>query len=101
VVLETAGKNTELAGYCRERGLYPEQLYRWKSGPRCQYTAAADNEGPKGRPEEALGGPACNADEQDPFPLLICQAEKFRDGCLYCGPCRPNQPQTAASSAAV
>lgn len=30
VVLETAGLNaTELGGYCRERGLFPEQVARW------------------------------------------------------------------------
>jgi hypothetical protein len=30
-VLETAGLNTtELGGYCRERGLYPEQVDRWR-----------------------------------------------------------------------
>jgi transposase len=30
VVLETAGLNaTELSAYCRERGLYPEQVDRW------------------------------------------------------------------------
>jgi hypothetical protein len=30
VVLETAGLNdTELGAYCRERGLYPEQVDRW------------------------------------------------------------------------
>ncbi len=32
VVLETAGLNfTELSAYCRERGLYPEQVERWSS----------------------------------------------------------------------
>ena len=31
VVLETAGMNaTELSAYCRERGLYPEQVERWR-----------------------------------------------------------------------
>ena len=31
VVLDTAGLNaTELSAYCRERGLYPEQLERWR-----------------------------------------------------------------------
>jgi transposase-like protein len=31
VVLETAGLNsTELAAYCRERGLFPEQVDRWR-----------------------------------------------------------------------
>jgi Tfp pilus assembly protein FimV len=31
VVLETAGLNvTELCGYCRERGLFPEQVDRWR-----------------------------------------------------------------------
>ena len=31
VVLETAGLNaTELSAYCRERGLYPEQMERWR-----------------------------------------------------------------------
>ena len=31
VVLETAGLNaTELGGYCRERGLFPEQVERWR-----------------------------------------------------------------------
>ena len=31
VVLETAGLNaTELGRYCRERGLYPEQVDRWR-----------------------------------------------------------------------
>jgi len=31
VVLETAGLNaTELGGYCRERGLFPEQVDRWR-----------------------------------------------------------------------
>jgi transposase len=31
VVLETAGVNaTELSAYCRERGLYPEQVERWR-----------------------------------------------------------------------
>ena len=31
VVLETAGLNaTELSAYCRERGLYPEQVERWR-----------------------------------------------------------------------
>ena len=31
VVLETAGLNaTELSAYCRERGLYPAQVKRWR-----------------------------------------------------------------------
>lgn len=31
VVLETAGLNTtELGGYCRERGLFPDQVDRWR-----------------------------------------------------------------------
>ena len=31
VVLDTAGLNTtELSAYCRERGLYPEQVDRWR-----------------------------------------------------------------------
>jgi transposase-like protein len=31
VVLETAGLNdTELGAYCRERGLFPEQVVRWR-----------------------------------------------------------------------
>jgi len=31
VVLETAGLNaSELSGYCRERGLFPEQVERWR-----------------------------------------------------------------------
>jgi len=31
VVLESAGLNaTELGGYCRERGLFPEQVARWR-----------------------------------------------------------------------
>ena len=31
VVLETAGLNsTELGAYCRERGLFPEQVDRWQ-----------------------------------------------------------------------
>jgi len=31
VVLETAGLNaTEVSAYCRERGLYPEQVERWR-----------------------------------------------------------------------
>jgi hypothetical protein len=31
VVLETAGLSaTELNGYCRERGLFPEQVARWR-----------------------------------------------------------------------
>ena len=31
VVLETAGLNTtELSGYCRQRGLFPEQVDRWR-----------------------------------------------------------------------
>jgi hypothetical protein len=31
VVLETAGLNaTELSAYCRERGLYPEKVERWR-----------------------------------------------------------------------
>ena len=30
VVMETAGLNaTELSAYCRERGLFPEQVSRW------------------------------------------------------------------------
>ncbi len=31
MVLETAALNaTELTAYCRERGLYPEQVERWR-----------------------------------------------------------------------
>ena len=31
VVIESAGLNaTELSAYCRERGLYPEQVERWR-----------------------------------------------------------------------
>ena len=31
VVIETAGLNaTELSAYCRERGLYPEEVERWR-----------------------------------------------------------------------
>jgi transposase-like protein len=33
VVIESAGLNaTELGGYCRERGLFPEQVGRWLFG---------------------------------------------------------------------
>ncbi len=35
VVLETAGLNaTELSAYSRERGLFPEQVERWRRPPR-------------------------------------------------------------------
>ena len=35
VVLETAGLNaTELSAYCRERGLYPEQVERWRQASK-------------------------------------------------------------------
>jgi len=35
VVLETAGLNSsELSAYCRERGLYPEQVERWRQAAR-------------------------------------------------------------------
>jgi hypothetical protein len=31
MVLETAGLNaTELSSDCRDRGLYPDQVYRWR-----------------------------------------------------------------------
>jgi transposase len=41
VVLETAGLNaTELSAYCHERGLYPEQVERWRQA------AQDDNEKP-------------------------------------------------------
>ncbi len=41
VVLETAGLNaTELSAYCRERGLYPQQVERWRQA------AQAANEKP-------------------------------------------------------
>jgi transposase len=35
VVLDTAGLNaTELSAYCRESGLYPEQVERWRQAPQ-------------------------------------------------------------------
>jgi transposase-like protein len=35
VVLETAGLNaTELSAYCRERGLFPEHVSRWRQAPQ-------------------------------------------------------------------
>ena len=35
VVVETAGLNaTEYSAYCRERGLFPEQLERWPQAPQ-------------------------------------------------------------------
>ena len=35
IVLEAAGLNaTELGSYCRERGLYPEQVDRWRKAAR-------------------------------------------------------------------
>lgn len=35
MVLETAGLNTtELSGYCRERGLYPEQVELWRQAAK-------------------------------------------------------------------
>ena len=35
VVFETAGLNaTELSAYCRERGLYPEQVERWRQAAK-------------------------------------------------------------------
>jgi transposase len=38
VVLETAGLNaTELSAYCRERGLYPEQVERWRQAAQDAY----------------------------------------------------------------
>jgi transposase-like protein len=41
VVLETAGLNaTELGGYCRERGLYPEQVDRWRKDKALAEAAA-------------------------------------------------------------
>ena len=34
VVLESAGLNaTELSAYCRERGLFPKQVSRWRRRP--------------------------------------------------------------------
>jgi hypothetical protein len=46
VVLETDGLNaaSELSGYCRERGLLPEQVDRWQqAAPGCKCPAAADD----------------------------------------------------------
>ena len=41
VVLETAGLNaTELSAYCRERGLYPEQVDRWRQAAPTWPTAS-------------------------------------------------------------
>ena len=41
VVLETAGLNaTELSAYCRERGLYPEQVERWRQASPTWPTAS-------------------------------------------------------------
>ena len=41
VVLETAGLNaTELSAYCRERGLYPEQVDRWRQAAPTWSTAS-------------------------------------------------------------
>ena len=35
MVLETAGLNvTELCAYCQERGLYPEQVERWRQASK-------------------------------------------------------------------
>jgi transposase len=35
VVVETAGLNaTELSAYCRERGLFPERVERWKQASK-------------------------------------------------------------------
>jgi transposase len=40
VVLETAGLNaTELSAYCRERGLYPEQVEHWQLEGRRMFSA--------------------------------------------------------------
>lgn len=37
VALETIGLNaTELGGYCRERGLFPEQVDRWRQAANAQ-----------------------------------------------------------------
>ena len=49
VVLETAGLNaTEVSAYCRERGLYPEQVERWR-----QASQDANNTPTKGVPSLA------------------------------------------------
>ena len=39
VVLETAGLNaTELSTYCRQKGLYPEQVDRWRQAAQVTWT---------------------------------------------------------------
>ena len=49
VVLETAGLNaTELSAYCRERGLYPEQVERWRQASQDLITQIAPHAPPTG-----------------------------------------------------
>jgi len=71
VVLESAGLNaTELSAFCRERGLFPEQVSRWRQaalprpkaerarGTRCQRQAGADDGRTEGAQEAPRPGPA-------------------------------------------
>ena len=59
VVLETIGLNaTELGGYCRERGLFPEQVDRWRQAAQDANAHATDDGRSEGPPKAAAGGPA-------------------------------------------
>jgi predicted transposase YbfD/YdcC len=64
VVLETAGLNaTELSAYCRERGLYPEQVECWRQAS-----------------QDANEKPVLTLKEQKELERLRAQASDTRDG---------------------
>jgi transposase-like protein len=75
VVLETAGLNaTELGGYCRERGLFSEQVDRWRQAAQDANAqpllTMADQKDLQRRHQEDLRtgirGPATRGDRADP-----------------------------------
>lgn len=70
VVLETAGLNdTELGAFCRERGLFPEQVARWRQAAQ---EILLDAKGLKRQPLRRIPVP----NGQEPSRLLqpaICQ----------------------------
>ena len=64
VVLETAGLNaTELSAYCRERGLYPEQVERWRQAS-----------------QDANEKPVLTLKEQNELARLRAQSQKETSG---------------------
>ena len=106
MVLETAGLNaTELSAYCRERGLYPEQVERWRhasqdANEKPVLTLKEQKELERLRAQDQKEIKRLKQELRRKEKALTCAGvpphsggERLDGGCLYCHPRRPYHPE--------